>query len=415
MRNVIAVASGTAMAQIITMSFAPLITRIFGPEDFGVMGVFIAMTRVISCIAAFSYPIAIVLAKSDAEAKGLIRLSLYISSVIALLITIALASFKKNILVLMQIEAIEQFIFLIPIAVFFNVVLEITQQWSIRTKQFIIRAKVTILQALIMNLVKVGVGWHYPIAAVLIILTTVGYAFQAFLLSIALRFAKHKRPEEVSEHKTIVQLALTYRDFPLYRAPQVFINTVTQSMPVLLLTTFFGPSTAGFYSIGVTVLGMPSLLIGKSVADVFYPRIVEAANRGENTTQLIKKATILLAATGFIPFSVIIFFGPLLFGFVFGAEWTTAGEYARWQAIGLFFGFLNRPSVAAIPVLGLQGFFLSFELFNVAFRTGALVVGFYIFKSDLYSIALFSMAGVFVNIILILLTLRKSKFSSRQN
>lgn len=94
---------------------------------------------------------------------------------------------------------------------------------------------------------------------------------------------------EMSSHKqlSIKELAIKHKHFPIYRAPEVFINAVSQSLPVLMLTNFFGPVSAGFYSIGRSVLSMPSQLIGKSVGDVFYPRISEASNNGENVTNLI--------------------------------------------------------------------------------------------------------------------------------
>ena len=37
-RNVVTVASGTAASQAIVMAFSPLITRIYGPEAFGLQG-----------------------------------------------------------------------------------------------------------------------------------------------------------------------------------------------------------------------------------------------------------------------------------------------------------------------------------------------------------------------------------------
>src|SRR5699024_8422549 len=101
----------------------------------------------------------------------------------------------------------------------------------------------------------------------------------------------------------------------------------------LLLTTFFGPASAGFYNIGRTVLGLPSRLIGQSIGDVFYPRISEAANNDENVGRLIKRATILLGAIGIVPFGVVIIFGPWIFEFVFGSGWDVAGEYARWISL----------------------------------------------------------------------------------
>lgn len=40
---------------------------------------------------------------------------------------------------------------------------------------------------------------------------------------------------------------------------------------------------------------------------------------------------------GIVPFADIVIFGPVLSEFVFGVEWSKAGEYAQWLAICLFF------------------------------------------------------------------------------
>src|SRR5690606_19830586 len=45
-RNVAIVATGTAGAQAITMAFAPVITRLYGPEAFGLLGTFMAILGV---------------------------------------------------------------------------------------------------------------------------------------------------------------------------------------------------------------------------------------------------------------------------------------------------------------------------------------------------------------------------------
>src|SRR5699024_8145212 len=197
--------------------------------------------------------------------------------------------------------------------------------------------------------------------------------------------------------------------FPLYRAPQVFINAISESLPILLLTTFFGPASAGFYSIGRTVLTVPTQLIGKSVGDVFYPRISEAANKGESLPKLIKNATIGLSLIGLVPFGLIVIFGPWIFGFVFGTEWVTAGEYARWMALWMFFMFINRPSIKVLPVLSAQAFHLKFTIFTLVIRAAALAVGYYIFLSDLTAVAFFSVSGAILNICLVLITLKLSK------
>src|SRR5699024_11373617 len=67
---------------------------------------------------------------------------------------------------------------------------------------------------------------------------------------------------------SIKETAKKHYDFPLYRAPEELISTLSQNLPVLLLTSFFGPAAAGFYSIGRTVLSMPSRLIGKAIGEI---------------------------------------------------------------------------------------------------------------------------------------------------
>src|SRR5699024_8009724 len=79
-RNVIILASGTAAAQIIAMALSPIITRLYGPEAYGLMGTFMAIVSIVAPIAALTYPIAIVLPKSDQDAKGIIRLSILITT-----------------------------------------------------------------------------------------------------------------------------------------------------------------------------------------------------------------------------------------------------------------------------------------------------------------------------------------------
>ncbi|MFD1037205.1 lipopolysaccharide biosynthesis protein [Virgibacillus byunsanensis] len=409
-RNVFIMASGTAAAQAVTMAFSPFITRLYGPEAFGLMGVFVAIVGIIAPIAALTYPIAIVLPKHDSDAKGIIRLSLYISSGIAVLTAFILFVFNKSIVQLFQLGAVAPFLFLIPVVIVFSGFLQVIEQWLIRTKQFGITAKVTFLQALFIQGSKVGIGFFHPVAAVLIILSAAGNGLKAFMLMLFAKGSDYNETAEIEAGQTSIKdIAKKHKDFPLYRAPEVFLNTTSQSLPILLLTSFFGPASAGFYSIGKTVLSIPIQLIGKSVGNVFYPRISEAANKGENLTHLIKKATLALGAVGVIPFGIIVIFGPWLFSFVFGAEWITAGEYARWIALWTFFGFINRPSVVSLPVLAAQAFQLYFTIFMLVTRVAALAIGYYVFLSDVIAIAFFGVSGAILNISLILITLRISK------
>lgn len=411
-RSVMLVASGSAAAQLITMVFSPIITRLYGPEAYGSMGVFMSIASVVSTAAALSYPIAIVLPRSDADALGLARLSIYVGIATSLVVTLVLYLFGLEFIELLNARAIAPFVYLIPVYMLITVMSAVAGQWLIRKKAFALLARVSVWQALLMGLTKAGLGVLHPTAGVLVATNTLGGLIGAVLMTLGWRGgpADDRTKAQVGESKRSAQeIAAQYRDFPLLRTPQVLLNALSHSLPVLMLTTFFGAASVGYYSIASAVLALPAGLIGNSVMQVFYPRITEAINRREDARALIVKATVGLALSGAVPFALLIAAGPILFERVFGAEWHTAGIYAQLLSIWLFFQYINRPAVSAIPALRLQRGLLIYELFSSATKVIALFLGYAIFDSDIAAIALFSIFGAIAYAWLILWVIQCSR------
>ena len=158
-RNVTIVASGTAAAQVITMAFSPLITRIYGPEAFGLLGIFQSLVAILAPIAALAYPIAIVLPKEDSEAKGLVKLSFLVSATIFCAVVVVMLTGGEKLLALLDSEAIAPYVMLIPLSMVFAAHMQIGQQWLIRKKQFAITARVAVLQSFLLNSAITVIGW----------------------------------------------------------------------------------------------------------------------------------------------------------------------------------------------------------------------------------------------------------------
>jgi O-antigen/teichoic acid export membrane protein len=403
-RNLAAVASGAAASQAITMAFAPLVTRLYGPEAYGIQGVFMSIAGVMGAIAALIYPVAIVLPRHASEAVGLARLSFYIGIVMSLLTSVILFFFGSKILSLLQAEEISAFIYFIPAFMIISVVNMVLSQWLIRKKAFNLTAKVTVLQAFLVSAIKTGVGFVLPTAVMLIITNVLGGLVGALMMLLGLRMTKASREETKipALSPSTWELAKTYRDFPLFRAPQELLNSVSYNLPIMLLASYYGPVSVGYYSIASAVLGIPMGLIGRSVMQVFYPRITEAIHSGENAKKLIIKATLGLAVSGAPLFIIVILAGPKLFGFVFGSDWHMAGVYAQWLSIWLFLQYINKPAVAAIPALRLQGGLLMYEVFSTGTKILALYLGYNVYNSDIAAISLFSVFGSIAYVWLIL-------------
>lgn len=409
-RQVTTVATGAAASQAISFAFAPLLTRLYGPEAYGQQGVFLSLVTVIGVAAALSYPTAIVLPRQAAEARALVRLSVALGVGSTLLTAIVLLLAGHRLLPAVGMASIVDIAWLVPFGVLAAVLARVLAQWLIRQQAFRLTATAGALTTLFVNVAKVGGGLWAPQAVVLIAINTIGG-----LLGTVVTYAGWRRraapasADPTTAAMSLRAVATAYRDFPLLRTPQDLINTLSQSLPVVLLAASFGSAAAGHYTVAITLLGVPTALIGSSVMAVFYPRITAAVQGGEDAQALIVKTTLGMAATGALPFLAVIVAGPWLFGALFGPDWRMAGVYAQWLAPWLFLQYINQPAVAAIPALRLQRGLLVYELFSTGSKALALWLGFKVFGSDVVAVALFAGAGVLAYLWLIGWVVQRSR------
>lgn len=398
-RSVLTLAFGAAGAQAINIACSPLIARLYGPEALGILGTFNALIPLVLPAASLAYPMAIVLPKDDADAVKIVQLSSLLSVALALTAGVGFFLVHARVASVLGISSVSHYIPAVALSVLFATWSEIARQWLIRKKSFKPIANCALLQSLLVNFCKVGFGWWHPLASLLLVFSTLGHALHAALL-----FQGAKRQVGWGQNEGVLannlrsigvkNVAKKYSDFPLYRAPQNLINAASRSMPFLLLGIFYGPSTVGFYTLARMLTAVPSNLLGQAVKDVLYPQIADKANRNIPVYWDLVYTTTILLIVGVIPFGIIALFGESIFVFIFGPDWNVAGAYARWLALFFLFNFINKPCVAAVPVLGMQRGLLIYEVLSTGGKAAALVVGFQWLRSAEWSVALFSLVGV---------------------
>lgn len=413
LRNIVTVVSGTAGAQAITLAFMPVITRIYGPEAYGVLGTFLSVTMMLIPVAALTYPIAIVLPKRDGDARGLVRLALVTALVLATLVALALQLFGERLAAVADISIIQPYLMLIPFVMFCGAALEICQQWLFRTQRFRITASVAVGHSLLFNSIRTVAGLLQSSALVLVCTTALQQALHAAMLGLAMLRAKphtdNHHGEAEQDSPGMLELARQHSDFPKFRAPVMLINAVSQHLPTLVLAAYFGPAAAGFFALCKQALTMPTNLIGKSVADVYYPRISRAIHDREPVAAMLLKATAALGLVGLVPFTLVAVIGPWLFALVFGEQWHVAGEYARWLALAEYVIFVSRPCVVAVPALSLQGRFLLFEMFSTSLRVLSLFGGALLIGNALATVQAFAVASIVIYSSLMVIVLIASR------
>lgn len=378
------------MAQAIAFAFSPLITRIYTPEAFGIQGVFISSVSLLWPFAALRYPMAIVVAESEAEVRGLVRLSLFIAGLVSVGIAIILLSARQPLLSLFGIEEVGPLIWFLPLALFLVALQDTMDFRATRLGAFRVVGVVTALQALVVNLTRVIGGLVHPTAAALIVATSLSYGAQASMLRLGLgsrlKSTTSERPASLGF------LARKYREFPVFRMPADMINAMSQTAPVFLLSILFSPASTGLYVLARAVVNLPLSVIGSAAGNVFYARISEIDRNRDDLYPFILKATLAQLAIpgGATLIGAIIF--PNIFAIIFGETWRTAGEFAQWMSLWVVCMLANIPSVRALPVIGRQNLHLFFNIMIALAGVAGLFAGYIFDKTATSAVAGYSIA-----------------------
>lgn len=416
LRSILILASGTALAQIINLAFIPIITRQYGPEAYGMMGSFMSVVNILIPLCALSYPIAVVLPRRSLVAALVVRLCLCLGAIIALLSVVVLAVgwlfFSDS---LDQEKYPLWYFLLLPLMLLILPFQQTGQQWLIRTKNYNQIAQISVIQAGLVNALRIGGGLLAPLPVTLVLITALGYALQA--LQLFMRSVKNGMTLTSSAFsvKKMGLIARKYYDFPLYRTPQVLVNSLSQSLPIFIIAWYFGAAEAGFYTLAQTILGAPVTLLSGAISNVYYPKVTEKINGNAPVFAFITKSTLLLLLVATLIYLVVILFGPWIFSLVFGDKWEMAGEFGRWMALYCIFWLAARPAIDSIPALKIQHYFLVYEVISMILRCSALLAGVYVIKSSLGAMALFSTvnAAAYLSLSVMVIVMAKKNDNSR--
>ena len=188
----------------------------------------------------------------------------------------------------------------------------------------------------------------------------------------------------------------------MYSATQNLMNALSNGLPVLLLTHYFGVATAGAYAFGERLLWAPMSLILSALRQVLFQRAGELQHQDRKLSPLFLKSTASLFGLGLLPALVLGIWAPQLFAWVFGDRWLTAGEFARYLVFWMLFAFCNLPAVLFARLIRIQRALFVFNAVLLAVRASSLIVG-GLYLTALQSIALFAVVGGVMNLALIML------------
>ncbi|MFT4605549.1 MAG: lipopolysaccharide exporter, partial [Rhodothermales bacterium] len=166
--------------------------------------------------------------------------------------------------------------------------------------------------------------------------------------------------------------ARRYRRFAQFSSPAALVSALATRLPALVLLGVFGSEFLGWFGQAFNLLFVPLSLVGTAVGQVFFVEAAEARRRGSLHDETASIHA-LLASCAVVPLAGICAAAPEVFGFVFGAEWRTAGEYAIYLAPWIALSAIGSPLTRVFDVLEQQRRDLAVNLVMFSMVGGALI------------------------------------------
>lgn len=401
LRDVAKLSIGTIIGRSLLILMMPLLTRLYSPENFGLLAAFLAVVTTLSVVASFRLDVAITLSPDDDEAANLLVLSVMLVFGVAFVMLLGVLAAYLWFPQLLADYPLTEYAWLIPFGVLITGLYSPLQLWSTRHRRFGEIAYTRVTQSILgVSTMLVGGLLHFVPTGLLI-----GNVFASGAGGLKLAYSAFKRDQHALRTVSFSRMhkaAKANVDYPRYSTLETFLNIAGIQLPVLMIASY-ATESAGYLFLAMQVMFAPMKLVGGSLSQVFASRGPE--NLANGTLRAITLEVMINSAKTFILPVLAVGIGfYLLAGPVFGDQWSTAGSIAIWMLPWAFVQFVASPVSTVMYLVGWQKRLLVVRLFTFLIRVSAVAAAIRLLPQNqvpiVFCIANFAvysiMAGLFV-------------------
>ncbi len=390
--HILSLLTGTTIAQSITILFSPILTRIFTPDDFGQFYVFLVLASFYTITKTASLDKAIIISNSNREASNIFISNLILIILFDLTLTLLYPIINFTLYKLLNINlTYNYFLYFILYSSLLSII-KLLQSFCNHQHKFKSIAVSNIIRAVIITAMQIIFGYF-------------GFGFKGLIyggaigLVSAISFLLITNKNDlnpimaVMSPKKFKSIFRKNKPFFIYETPTTLINEISVQIPLLAFKAFFGQAFAGLYALPQKVLAQPTQILGKSVAEVFFRKAADMEKIKIDQRSIAYNTFKTLFLIGLLPFSLVLLFGELIFGVVFGVEWTQSGIIASALSPWMLFVFAGSPISSIFITKGKLKLSFRLNVVILIFRVLFLSAGIFIFNNFIIAASLFGIVS----------------------
>lgn len=290
-------------------------------------------------LISFRFEQLIVLPLKDIDAQNLTTLVIKLGFANCLLWTIICAVFVTLPVISDQYYP---WVLMLPITAYIMVAAQAFQQLDHRSENFKASGLSELVNRMINSLVSVTAGMLSWGGIWLWFAVSVGQICKAFMFNRHFHLISGRFPSDIRAGLSCA------KRLKLFRLNGSLISSHTMlaitSIVLLSFVAFnWNSADAGYLSLVMSTLALPTTLVGNAVGQVFYQQASYQFSRKQSFDGLLISNVKLLIIIAVPAFSLVFFFGPLMYTVVFGAAWAQAGVIASYYSVAAALSFLTQP------------------------------------------------------------------------
>lgn len=360
-RGMLTLALGSGAGRAIGIAAIPVLTRLYTPEDFGVLAVFTALVAILAPLVTLRYALALPLPRHDGVAMNLLVLSVVLMLGLSAGIAALLWIWGTSLLTLVSMEVLTPWWWLIALGVLGTASYELLTMWATRARAYRVIAHTSVTQSAAGALVKIGMGLSAVqplgllVGQVVAQTSGVGRLLGGFWSELRSnwRYVRMSRMRKV---------AWRHRGFPMWRVPSQFLMVFSMQAPMLITAAFFTASEVGHLSIALTLSLLPANILSQSLGKAYY---AEAATLHHNPLMLYeatKSVFLKIFVISIILTAIFVTFAPILLPVILGSAWSSTGILTSILSLSLVAQMPSQSIINSLSIIGRNDIFMRINL-----------------------------------------------------
>ena len=396
--------TGTVLAQALPLLAAPLLTRLYSPEAFGLLTLFMGVAGSLAVLATCRMDLAVVLPKSDERAKETAGFAIITTLIVCTLTVVVLAT----LVISGAVSFPASWIWVVPTMIALLASYQLASGLATRNQSFRRIATASVINQACYVVTSIAIGAVSSVALGLVFARTLGQLLASLMLGHGVIYDSFRSVGKVSWVKA-TGIFKEFKQFFIFNTPYSLIGSVARDAPIYIFSAFSALGAAGYFGLARTVLMAPTLLASNAFSQVFYREAV--ALKG---TVRLEAITLNLLRIGFITLAPIFAFctvwGDHLFVFVFGERWHTSGQLAMALAPAAWLAIQTGWPERLFEVNQRQGVSFGIQLLSDALTTSMVAAVYLVTENVIYAIIMFSLCNVAYHHLYLITIFRISSF-----